>query len=186
MSPDDPVSSGDAVSFREPTRSIDLRWGSYETRYAAGITFIVTGLICLQGTSGSVASPMLLGTVAHLIGWWLLPARGRRRIWISIASLAVSWILLIGPAGAGLLAVPFAGWLFVRQRPALSYLSVLPVFATGLVIRSITGEESAMIPALAVMAVVIVGSAWVARGVAVLRGRRAGVNAPGSPRRAAE
>jgi hypothetical protein len=153
------------MTFREPTRDIPLRFGTYSRRYVAGLSLIVTGLVCLQGASGTVSSAMALGTLAHVIGWWLLPAKGRRRVWISLASLTVSWVLLIGPAGVGLLAVNLAGWLYVRQRPAIAYVFVIPVFAAGLIIRSIDSQYEAMIPALAVMAAIITACAWLARAV---------------------
>jgi hypothetical protein len=76
-----------------------------------------------------------------------------------------------------LLAVSFAGWLYLRQRPAIAYVFVAPVFATGLAIRAIDGEYEAMIPALGAMAIVIVGCAWLARAVSAAAQVRRGSTA---------
>jgi hypothetical protein len=157
------------MTFVEPSRRFALRWGSYNGRYAAGIGLIVSGLICLQGTSGSISITMALGSAAHALGWWLLPGSGRRRGWASVASLAVAWILLIGPSGLGLLAVNLACWLWVRERSALSYLVVLPVLATGVIARSINAEYSGMLPGLAATGAVLVAAAWTARLITTSR-----------------
>jgi hypothetical protein len=153
------------MTFREPARDIPLRFGTYSGRYVAGLSLLISGLICLQGASATVPIAMAVGSLAHAVGWWVLPSRGRRRAWISIASLTISWILLIGPAGVGLLAGSFAGWLYLRQRPAIAYVLIVPVFAAGLAIRAIDSQYEAMIPALGAMAIVIVGCAWLARAV---------------------
>ncbi len=161
------------MSFVEPTRALPLRWGSYTERYLAGLALIVSGAIALQGSSATVGYPLAIGSLAHALGWWIMPTAGWRRIWVVLPSLLVTWVLLIGPAGVGLLAASFAAWLLVRQRPLLSYLFALPVLGAGILIRSVVWEFSDMIPALAVMGVVIAACAWGARGIHVLRVRHA-------------
>lgn len=148
--------------FVEPTRSLPLRWGGYTERYLGGLALIVSGLIGLQAGSAYFGLPLALGTLAHVVGWWILPAAGWRRIWVVLPSLIVVFVLLIGPAGVGLLAVPFAGWLLVRHRPAITFLLAIPVLGVGVAVREQLSEYSGMLPALGIMAVVIVACAWLA------------------------
>jgi hypothetical protein len=157
------------MTFIEPTRRFALRWGGYNGRYAASIVLIASGLVCLQGTSGSISITMALGSAAHALGWWLLPGSGRRRGWASVASLAVAWVLLIGPSALGLLGASLACWLWVRERTALSYLVVLPVLATGVIARSINAEYSGMLAGLAATGVVLIAAAWAARAITISR-----------------
>jgi hypothetical protein len=149
--------------WAEPTRALPLRWGTYPGRYLAGLCLVVSGAVCLQGANANFGLPLALGTLAHVIGWWIMPAAGWRRIWVVLPSLLCTWILLIGPAGVGLLAIPFAAWLLVRHRPLPAYLLALVVLAAGVLLREVYAEYSGMLPALAIMAVVIVGCAWLAR-----------------------
>lgn len=155
--------------FTEPSRAVALRWGSYRGRYLAGLGLIVCGLICLQGANANFGLPLALGAAAHVTGWWLMPAAGWRRIWAVLPSLVGALILLIGPAGAGILAAPFASWLLVRHRPAVTFLLVPVVFALGLAVRAYLTEYSAMLLALAIMAAVLVAFAWGARLIAASR-----------------
>ena len=146
----------------DPTRALPLRWGTHRGRYLAGLGLIVSGLIGLQGGSAYFGLPLALGTLAHVTGWWIMPAAGWRRIWAVGPSLIVVFVLLIGPAGVGLLAAPFACWLLVRHRPPITFLLALPVLGVGIVIREYLYEYSGMLPALGIMAVVIIACAWLA------------------------
>ena len=155
--------------FAEPTSLIPLRWGTYRGRYLAGLGLIVSGLIGLQGGSAYFGLPLALGTLAHVTGWWIMPAAGWRRIWAVGPSLIVMFVLLIGPAGVGLLAVSFACWLLVRHRPLITFVLAIPVLGVGIVLREFLYEYSGMLPALAIMSVVIVGCAWLASVIARTR-----------------
>jgi len=155
--------------WAEPTRSVPLRWGTYSGRYLAGLGLIVSGLICLQGANVNFGLPLGIGTLAHVVGWWLMPAAGWRRIWAVLPSLIAAFILLIGPAGVAIVALPFASWLLVRHRPLVTFLFPLALFALGMVLREFVAEYSAMIPALAIMGAVLVLFAWGARLVAASR-----------------
>ena len=146
----------------EPTRLLVLRWGTYRGRYLAGLGLIIAGLLCVQGGSAYFGLPLGAGALAHAGGWWIMPAAGWRRIWSVGPSLIVTFVLLIGPAGVGLLAVSFACWLLVRHRPLRSYALALPVLGVGIVLREFLYEYSGMLPALGIMAVVVVGCAWLA------------------------
>ena len=147
----------------EPTRALPLRWGTYIGRYLAGLGLIVSGTIALAGGNATFGLPLVLGILAHVVGWWIMPAAGWRRIWVVLPSLLCVLILLIGPGGVGLLAVPFAGWLLVRHRPLVTFALALVVLGAGVVLREVNAEQSGMLPAMAVMAAVIVACAWIAR-----------------------
>ena len=149
--------------WQEPTRSLPLRWGTYAGRYGCGLALIISGLVGLQGANANFLPPLALGTMAHVLGWWLMPAAGWRRIWVVLPSLIVVFVLLIGPAGVGLLAVCFACWLLVRHRPAITFLLALPVLGVGILLRQVYSEYDGMLPALAIMAAVIIACAWLAR-----------------------
>lgn len=157
------------MTFTEPTRALPLRWGTYLFRYVAGLSFIVSGAIAIQGGSAYVGFPLAIGSLTHVLGWWIMPAAGLRRIWVVLPSLLCTIILLMGPAAAGLLAVPFACWLVVRHRPAPTLLLVIPVLAVGVLLRGVYSEYAGMLPALAIMGGVIAASAWLARLVAASR-----------------
>ena len=137
-----------------------LRWGTYRGRYLAGLGLIVSGLICLQGANANFGLPLALGTLAHVIGWWLMPAAGWRRIWAVLPSLAAAFILLIGPAGVAILAAPLASWLLVRHRPAVTFVLPVVLFAIGIALREYVSEYSAMLPALAIVGALVVAFAW--------------------------
>ncbi len=157
------------MTFVEPTRSLPLRWGTYRLRYASGLALIVSGAIAIQGGSAYVGFPLAMGILAHVVGWWVMPAAGWRRIWVVLPSLLSVIILLIGPAVVGILAVPVACWLLVRHRPAITLLFAAPVLVIGLLLRGVYAEYGGMLEALAVMGVLIAGCVWAARLVAASR-----------------
>lgn len=155
--------------WEEPSRRVELRWGTYRGRYLAGLALIVSGLICLQGANVNFGLPLGLGTLAHVIGWWLMPAAGWRRIWAVLPSLIAAFILLIGPAGVAILALPLASWLLVRHRPLATVVFPTALFAVGITFREFVSEYSAMLPTLAVMGSLVVLFAWGARFLAASR-----------------
>ena len=153
--------------WTEPTRALPLRWGTYPGRYLAGLGLIVSGAVGVQGATGSFGAAIGLGALGHVIGWWIIPSAGWRRIWATLPSLLGVIILLTGPLGLGLLAVPFAAWLLVRHRPLPTFLLALVVLATGFLFKD--SDRSDMLLLLAVMAGVIVACAWIARFAAASR-----------------
>lgn len=156
-------------AFVEPTRALPLRWGTYRERYLAGLILIVAGAICLQGTSTYAIFPLGLGALAHLLGWGILPAAGWRRIGVLLPSLISCVALLAGPVYAAALAVPLLCWLWVRRRPVVTMLVVVPVVLLGLAIPAVTTDYDSILPALGAMGAAVVGAAWFARSVAASR-----------------
>lgn len=152
--------------WREPTSLLPLRWGTYRGRYLAGLLLIVGGLLSVAGADTHKIPMLLLGTTAHVTGWFILPAGGARRIWVVGPSLAAAWILLTGPQSLWILLPPYLAWLVVRHRPLRSYVTALLILANAIVTAHIFQEYSGMPYALAISAVVFVGSAWLARWIA--------------------
>jgi hypothetical protein len=152
-----------AVGWREPAAQIPLRWGGYRARYLAAVALILAGGLLIQASSFYSQQFLVLGAVAHLTGWWILPGRGWRRLWASIPSVFVMILLLTsGPAFAALL-IPLAGWLWLRQRPARSYLALMAPLANGILLGQAFPQYGSGAIVVTVSALVLVGSAWLAR-----------------------
>lgn len=158
------MSSG---AWREPTTLLPLRWGTYGGRYLGGLTLIFAGGVGLQGATPHTLHLLVLSTAAHAAGWFILPARGSRRIWVVALSVASIWLLLPGPQALTFLVLPFLGWLAVRQRPARSYPAALLVLGTGVLIANLFEEYTAMPIAMPIAVAMLVASAWLARLAAV-------------------
>jgi hypothetical protein len=158
-----------AERWREPTSLLPLRWGTYEGRYLAGLLFVVGGLLHLQSSTTHLLWPLITGTAAHTIGWWILPAAGWRRLVVPLACSVQVWLLLTGPQSMWTLLVPYAAWLLVRHRPGISYLTLLAVAINGVFAAAVFREYAQMPLALTLSAGVLVGSAWAARHLAVTR-----------------
>lgn len=155
--------------WREPASMLPLRWGTYQGRYLAGLVFVVGGLLHLQSSTTHLLWPLITGTVAHTIGWWILPAAGWRRLVVPLGCGVQVWLLLTGPQSMWTLVIPYCAWLLVRHRPAVSYLTVLPVAANGALAAAVFREYAEMPLALMLSAGVLAGSAWAARHLAATR-----------------
>jgi hypothetical protein len=155
----DPVGDG----WREPTASIPLRWGGYLGRYLAALALIFTGGLLAQATSAYATYLLTIGVVAHLLGWWILPSRGWRRLWASLLSAFVLVLLLTGGASSAALVIPLTGWLFARQRPARSYVVLVAPVAAGIVLGQAFPQYGYGAIVTAIAGAVLVGSAWLAR-----------------------
>jgi len=151
----------------EPTRSIPLTWGTYTERYIAGLVLIIGGAVQIQGANTWALSVIVIGGIAHILGWAILPAQGWRRIVAVVPSVGGVFVVLAGPNVVVVLAVVLACWVLVRQRPARSYVVVLLPVASGLVFSQTMREYSGMPAALLISAIVLFGSAWLARLIAV-------------------
>jgi hypothetical protein len=157
-----------ASAWREPTSLLALRWGTWSGRSWGGLAVIIGGGAAIAGSSAANAVTPLLavaGTIAHIVGWAVLPSRGWRRVIAILPSTFAMFALLAGPAYLVMLVLPFLGWLLVRHRP----LRVLPmaafVIATGIVLARVFPGYDGMLTAASVELFVVVGSAWAARAV---------------------
>lgn len=150
----------------EPNARLPLRWGAYLDRYVLGIAFIVGGGLGLQGANPRVLPLLLAGTIMHAAGWAVLPSPGWRRVIAAALGTATIWLLLMGPTAVGALALPFAGWMLVRQRPWRAWVGILFPIAYGIAVPQFVHEYRYQPIALGVGIAVLVGSAWLARGIA--------------------
>ncbi len=150
----------------DPASLLPLRWGRYRDRIAIGLVLIAGGLVQLQGALTYDLIPLIWGSTAHMAGWLIMPARGWRRLVPLLPSTLVVWLLLAGPAAVITLIVPFLCWLLVRHRPWRSLLAVGPVVLNGVLFATLTRDYAWMPLALAVSALVLVGSAWWAAALA--------------------
>lgn len=155
----------------EPTTRLPLRWGGYRTRSAAGLLLIVAGAIALAGgTSATALTVLYPGWIAHFIGWTILPAAGWRRCVAAVTSSVVLVFLLSGPAFFWLLTLSYVMWLLVRHRPAVAYPTVSVVLAGGILIARIIPDDRVWGFGLGFLVMVV--SAWTARGVHLAQDRR--------------
>lgn len=155
-----------AASFVEPTSLLPLRWGRYRDRWMLGLALIAGGLVHLQSADTGNLVPLITGSAAHVAGWLIMPADGWRRVLPLAPSTLVVWLVLTGPASMWTLTVPFLFWLLVRHRPWRSALAVGPVLLNGVLCATLFTEYRWMPVAVALTAVVLVGSAWGARALA--------------------
>lgn len=147
-----------------------LRWGTAPARTVAGGVLIVAGAVAVAGSDTYVLLLMLAGLLAHVAGWAVMPADGWRRVVAVVISTPAALLLLTGPRFIGVLVLPYVGWMLVRHRPLRSYPTVIFVLAGAIILARLFPDYSGMLPALAIEFVVILGSAWVARVVAGIRG----------------
>lgn len=158
---------GFPVRWQEPTARLPLRWGSYRVRYVGAIALIVAGALVLQAGSVYADYLIVLGVGAHIAGWLILPARGASRAAVAIPSALLVGALLLGSVAAVLLVGPLAFWLLLRRRPGASYLAILLPVASGLVLAQLYPQYGDGAIVVGVSLVVLVGSAWIARWIAV-------------------
>jgi hypothetical protein len=104
-----------------------------------------------------------LGTVASVVGWGIQPAAGWRRVVAAAVATPATWLLLTGTHFLGALVVPYLAWMLVRHRPPLAWLTALLPAAAAVVAPELFPDYDGMLEALALMAVVLAGSAWLAR-----------------------
>jgi hypothetical protein len=157
------------LRWQEPTARLPLRWGTYRGRYLAGLLLIVGGLLHLQSSTTHLLWPLVVGTAAHTVGWWILPAAGWRRLVVPLACGVQVWLLLTGPQSMWTLVIPFSAWLLVRHRPGISYLTVLLVVGNGVLAAALFREYAQMPLALTMSAGALAGAAWFARYLASTR-----------------
>lgn len=152
--------------WQEPTSLLPLRWGRYRPRYVAAVTLIIAGALVVQAGSAYADYLLLIGMLAHIAGWLILPARGARRAAIAVPSALMVGALLIGSIAAVLLVAPLVAWLYLRQRPPLSYLVTVLPLASGVVLAQLYPQYGDGGIVVGVSLVVITGAAWIAQSIA--------------------
>lgn len=165
----------------EPTTAIPLRWGSYHGRYVAGLILLLAGGALVQTANTYFLAALFIGGALHIAGWVILPARGWRRWVPALPSVIALYTVLGGPGQMFLLAIPFAGWLLVRHRPLLSWITLLLPIVSGLLLARLLHDYGNFGLALAVSALVLVASAWAARFLALSPGTARFRRNPGIP-----
>jgi hypothetical protein len=148
---------------------LPLRWGGYRSRYGAAVALLFAGGLLLQAASVYAGYLLVAGIAGHIAGWLILPSRGPRRAAIALPSALAAASLLFGTAGSILLVLPLAGWLYLRQRPALSYVVVVLPVLGGFVLTQLYPQYGHGAIVVAVSTLVLVGSAWLARSIAKSR-----------------
>ncbi len=147
---------------QDPTGPLPLRWGYHRDRLWSGLALIIAGLVALQGANTYTLWLLGLGTLVHVVGWVLLPARGWTRVVGALLGLTATWILLTGPASTWVLVLPLAGWLLARERRGLAWLTLLLPLASGILAAQLWTERSGMAGALALSGAAVVAAAWLA------------------------
>ncbi len=126
-----PVDSSEPTLFTEPTRALPLRWGSYRWRLLVGGCAIVLGVASVLFTSTYSLQFLAVGSLLQATGWIVLPARGWRRLLALGPCLFVSWLMLAGADFAVFSTAFLAGWLLVRQRPPLAWITLAVPIGVG-------------------------------------------------------
>ncbi|MCU1584936.1 MAG: hypothetical protein JWM49_1492 [Microbacteriaceae bacterium] len=158
-----------ATRWREPSAGIPLRWGAYRPRYVAAVSLLLAGGLLLQAGSAYSEQFIVLGFGAHVAGWLILPGRGARRASVALPSALLVGSLLLGGVTSILLAIPLAFWLYLRQRPPLSYIAMLLPILSGVILSALFPEYGHGGIIVSVSLVVIVATAWIARSIARTR-----------------
>lgn len=154
-------------AWREPTRALDLRWGTYRARWIAGLAMIAVGTACVLVTTAYSLPFLLAGSILQPAGWAVMPSTIGRRVAVVVPVLGFTWLMLGGSGFAWCYAVMLAAWLLVRLRPFPTFaVLALPIAASLILPLFVTTYGEGWITIL-VMSVVVVGSAWLARACAV-------------------
>lgn len=164
-----------------PTRL--YRWGSTRARYWVGLTLIVAGVAATNLTSTYSILFLMIGPSVHLAGWLVLPGALWRRLLAALPALLAGLVLLGGADFTGAFAALLACWLFVRHRPLLSYLALLPPIAVSFLLKDALRSYDQNWIGYLVGTVTVAASAWLGWW---LHGWAAGRRPRRAPRRAGQ
>ena len=157
--------------WREPSSRRELRWGTYRLRLIAGLALLYSGAVIVQLTSAYSLIALPSGLLVLVVGWCILPGIGWRRVVGAAVGAFSAMLMLNGAAALVFLVAPLAAWLFIRQRPALSYLVlVIPAFTSYLLAQSFAQYGWGFL-ILSIGIAAVAGSAWLARALAVISRR---------------
>jgi hypothetical protein len=167
-----PLDSSERQRFAEPNRALPLRWGSYRWRLIVGGCAIVLGVASVLFTSTYSLPFLAVGSLLQATGWIVLPARGWRRLLALGPCLFVSWLMLAGADFAVFSTVFLAGWLLVRQRPPLAWLTLALPIGVGAACSTAFAsyEQNWAVFTISGMAVLL--GAWLARLLARVTSRQ--------------
>ena len=154
--------------WREPATTLSLRWGSYRSRLIIGLVLAFVGGLIIQLTSAYSLVALPSGVLLHVVGWCILPGIGWRRVLGATLGALSSIMMLNGASSTVFLAVALGAWLFLRQRPLVSYLVLVIPAITAYLLSQQFAEYGSSLLVLSVGAVTIVGAAWLARSLAVI------------------
>ncbi len=154
--------------WREPASLLPLRWGSYRARYLAGLALILGGGLLVQLTSAYSLGVLPVGILLHVTGWCILPGIGWRRVLASGVSALMTIVLLNGASATVFLAIPLAAWLFVRQRPLLSYLVIAVPLLASAPLSQLFPDYGWGVVVLPIAGALLAGAAWLGRSLAAM------------------
>jgi len=153
--------------WTEPATLLPLRWGSYRSRLAAGLAMVLLGSGFVLITTAYSLPFLPVGSLMQPAGWAVLPSTIGRRFAVAVPVLGFTWLMLGGSGFAWCYAVPLAAWLLVRLRPLPGWaVLALPIGSALVLARLVDTYEQGWITVL-VQSVVVIGSAWLARFIAV-------------------
>ncbi len=128
---------------------------------------IVVGTACVLVTTAYSLPFLLVGSILQPAGWAVMPSTIGRRVAVVVPVLGFTWLMLGGSGFAWCYAVMLAAWLLVRLRPLPAFaVLALPIAASLILPLYVTTYGQGWIT-IVVMSVVVVGSAWLARGGAL-------------------
>jgi hypothetical protein len=166
--------------------------GSYLLLHAnvSQIALAVSGLGGLPGTVAALLISQLVFAILVLAaGVAIHPTTGARRVaaaavvvvglilWVVLSGSRITGALHLPPVSVVVLAPSFAvpviataGWLIVRERPAVTYLLLILILAGGVIpsafVIAAVDSGTAQLAAAPIAAVFGVGVAWLARAIA--------------------
>jgi hypothetical protein len=156
-----------SATWAEPASRLELRWGAYRPRLVTGLAMLFVGTACVLGTTAYSLPLLLVGSLMQPAGWAVLPSTIARRVAVPLPVLCFTWLMLGGSGFAWCYAVALAAWLLVRLRPLPSFsVLLLPILWSVALPRFVHDYQQGWITILT-STVVVVGSAWLARWIAV-------------------
>ena len=157
--------SGPSTPWSEPSRAVQLSWGTYRVRLLTAyglvaLACLLPPLIVLSGNSALLAIFGIVAAVATLAAFVVLPGRLGLRLGaaaialLGLAGAVFESVLVVGPAAIAL----SAAWFMARQRPGISYLF--------LILAGLLGTAALFSARLLFLQVAVVIVAWLGRLVA--------------------
>jgi hypothetical protein len=135
--------------------------------FALGPCLFVSWLM-LAGADFAVFATVFLavGSLLQATGWIVLPARGWRRLLALGPCLFVSWLMLAGADFAVFSTLFLAGWLLVRQRPPLAWLTLALPLGAGVACGAVFTSYEQNWAVFTISGLAVLVGAWLARVLA--------------------